>query len=134
MEEEQVVNQQETSRWSIDFEWYKQNNRSFPVLARNYLCSRCLKQKWGPEIPVARILSTIKDCCSSDPNFVTHKLPIMDAVFRIFLANGNQAITVDELRKELVERLRGDTYRTSPEILLRLLRNDNHYGIREVKS
>ena len=56
----------------------------------------------------------------------------MECVFRLILANVNQPIDLEELGSRLRERLGGDTYRTSPEVLSRLLENDRHYGLRRV--
>jgi hypothetical protein len=61
-------------------------------------------------------------------------LPIMESVFRLFLANDNQALDLIELGRQLSERRGVDTYRTSVEILSRLLKYDKYYGIRPVES
>ena len=83
---------------------------------------------------MADLLATIKDCCSKAPEFITYRLPILEGVFRLLLANGNQPLDVEELGKQLRERLDGDAYRTSPEILSRLLGHDQYYGLRQVKD
>ena len=56
----------------------------------------------------------------------------MESVFRLILANGNRPLELEELGNQLRERLDGDTYRTSPEMLSRLLDNDRYYGLRQV--
>ena len=106
-------------RWFIDFDWYQQSNRSFFALVQNYLCPKCREQQevGGAEIPDGELLSTIRDCCSKTPGFISSKLPILESVFRLFLANGNQPLDLEELGKQLSERFDGDTYRTSAEIL-----------------
>lgn len=120
--------------WFIDLNWYQQNNRSFSALAQGYLCTKCrnrLNGK-GKEIAAADLLSTIKDCCGNNPDFITTQMPILESIFRLFLANGNQPLDLEELGKRLSERRGGDIYRTSVEILSRLLRNEQYYGIRLV--
>ena len=52
--------------------------------------------------------------------------------FRLFLVNGNQPLDLEELSKQLAEWRGGDTYRTSPEILSRLLDSSQYYGLRRV--
>ncbi len=123
-------------RWFIDLDWYQQNNRSFSTLAQGYLCAKYHKQLNAEEKEISsdELLSTIKDCCGNNPDFITPKLPILESIFRLFLANGNQPSDLEELGKQLSERRRGDTYRTSVEILSRLLRNDRYYGLRPVPS
>ena len=55
-------------------------------------------------------------------------------MFRLFLANGNQPLDLEELGKQLNDQLEGDTYRTSAEVLSRLLSHDQHYGLRQVEE
>ena len=120
-------------RWFIELDWYQPNNRSFFTLARACLCPKCrerLKVEEG-EISAADLLSNIRDCCSNAPDFVTGELPILESIFRLFLANGNQPLDLEELGQQLGERRGGDTYRTSIEVLSRLLKSDQFYGLRE---
>ena len=114
------------SCWFVDLDWYQQSNRSFVALAERRLCPECnerLKAEQG-EIAAADLLAAIRDCCSHRPGFITPRLPILEGVFRLFLANNNQPLALEELGKQLRQWLGGDTYRTSPEILYRLLSCD----------
>ncbi len=120
--------------WFIDLDWYQQNNRSLVALAQGYLCPKCNEKLKGGEISVADLLLAIKDCCSKTPGFITRKLPVLESIFRLFLATGNQPLNSDELGKQLSEWREGDTYCTSPEILSRLLSSDRYYGLRQIKD
>jgi len=122
------------TRWFIALDWHQRNNRSFFALANDCLCAKCRKQLSAEEkeITEAELITTIKDCCSSAPEFITSRLPVLESIFRLFLANGNQPLTLGGLGNQLNERLSGDTYRTSEEMLSRLLKNDQYYGIRPV--
>jgi len=120
-------------RWFINLDWYQQKNRSFPALAQRCLCPGCREQLKG-ETEAADILTNIKDCCSKAPDFITSELPVLESIFRLFLANGNQPLNTEKLSKQLNERRGGDTCHTSPEILFRLLKNDRFYGIQPVKG
>ncbi len=133
MDRENLTTEQVKQRWFIDLDWYQQNNRSFLALAQRYLCPKCREQLKG-EMAAGDLLTAIKDCCSQTPGFITGELPILDSIFRLFLANGNQPLDVEALGTQLSEWRGGDTYRTSPEILSRLLNNDQFYGLREVKD
>ena len=136
------MNREDTSidqakpRWFIDLDWYQPNNRSFLALAQRQLCSKCRKRlKAGEgELKAAEVLNTIRDCCSKSPDFITGELPILESIFRLFLANGNQPLDLEELRQQLNERRGVDTYRTSVEILPRLLKSDQYYGLRQVSE
>jgi len=115
-------------------DWYQLNSRSFSTLARACLCPECrqrLEAKEG-EIIAADLVTTIRDCCSKEPGFITGELPILESVFRFFLANGNQPLDLVELGTQLREWRGGDSHRTSVEVLWRLLESDRYYGLRQV--
>ena len=134
VDKEDISTDQVRQRWFIDFDWYQLNNPSFSTLAWERLCPECrqrLKVK-KREITAADLLTAIKDCCSTEPDFITGELPILESIFRLFLANGNQPLDLEELGKQLSEWRGGDTYRTSVEILSRLLESDQYYGLRQV--
>jgi len=134
VDREDINTDQPSPRWFIDLDWYQQSNRSFSALAQHCLCPKCHEQLETSEgeILAADLLATIKDCCSKTPGFITRKLPILESTFRLFLANGNQPLDLEELGKQLSEWRSVDTYRTSAEILSRLLSNDQCYGLRQV--
>ncbi len=130
---ESINTDQPKPRWSIDLDWFQQNNRSLSALVQSCLCPKCHKRlRAGKEEGLAAdLLSAIRDCCSKTPGFITHQLPILESIFRLFLANGNQPLDLEELGKQLSEWRGGDTYRTSVEILSRLLSNEQYYGLRQ---
>jgi len=131
MSEEDIVTEQVRSRWFIDFNWYQESNRSFFALAQNCLCDKCRKQLKEGKIAADDILATIRDCCSKSPVFITDRLPILESIFRLFLANDNQPLDLDELGERLREWRGGDIHRTSAEVLSRLLSSDQCYGLRQ---
>ena len=133
--EEASIEQEET-RWAIDPDWFEANSRSLLALVKSSLCSKCRKRldsggKWGS---LDDLMTAVRGCCSSEPGYINGELPIMESVFRLFLANGNQALDIIELGRQLSERRGVDTYRTSVEILSRLLKYDEYYGIRPVET
>ncbi len=134
MDEESISTDNIELRWFIDLDWYQRNNRSFLTLAQRCLCSKCSERLKGEAISAANLLSAIKDCCSKAPGFITHNLPVSESVFRLFLANGNQPLNLEELGRQLSEWREGDTYCTSSEILTRLLSSDQHYGFGQAKN
>lgn len=136
MDGEEISTDQPKPRWFIDLDWYQQSNRSFPALVQGYLCAKCSKRLSAEEkeISTDELLSTIKDCCSNEPEFITSQLPILESIFRLFLANGNQPLDLEELGKQLSEWRSGDTYRTSEEILSRLLKNEQYYGLQQAPT
>ena len=77
-------------------------------------------------------MAMVKDCCARKPGFITGQLPLLESVFRLFLANGNQPLTLEELGNQLSEQRGVDTYRTSEEILSGLLKTDQYYGLQPI--
>ena len=130
---EDKVAAQTKSHWFIDLDWYQQSNRSFLALAQHCLCSKCKKRLTKGDISPEDLVSAIKDCCSQAEGFISGGLPVMEGIFRLFLANGNQPLDLEELGKQLSERRGGGSYRTSVEVLSRLLKSDRYYGLRQVK-
>ncbi len=133
MDKEDTSTNQVGPRWFIDLDWHQQNNRSFSALAQGCLCPKC-QERFKEETSAADLLTTIKDCCSKTPNFITGKLPILESIFRLFLANSNQPLDLEELGRQSSEWRGGDTYRTSVETLSRLLSSDQYYGLRQVNK
>ena len=76
MDKEDTGITQARPRWFIDLDWFQQNNRSFSALAQNCLCSKCRESLTG-EISATDLVTTIKDCCSKTPGFITVELPIL---------------------------------------------------------
>lgn len=118
------------TRWAVALDWFPEHHRSIAVLLRDYLCPECTRRfaddaKAKPEA----LIGTIQKCCAAQPGFINERLPILESTFRLFLANGNKAMELGKLSRELGERRGGDTYRTSPEALQRILKNDSYYGL-----
>ena len=127
MNQEEVGPDQAEQRWYIDLDWYQQNRRSFSTLAQGYLCSKCrkrLKVEEG-EVSVSQLLTTIRDCCSREAGFITGEVPVLESIFRIFLANGNQPLELAVLSQHLSKLRGGDPYRTSVKVLSRLLHSED---------
>ena len=117
-------------RWCIDLDWYQKNNCSLFLLAQSCLCPRCQK-RLKRETEATELIQAITSCCSKSADFITPSMPILASIFRLFLANGNQPLDLEELASKLSER-RGNTYANSPEALYRILKSDRHYGLRVV--
>lgn len=118
--------------WFIDLDWYQKSHRSFLAMAQSCLCAKC-RDKLKGDAPAAELVATIKDCCSRTPGFISRELPVLESIFRLLLANGNQPLDLEELGRQLSE-WRGNTYRTSPQVLSRLLKSDHYYGLRPAKA
>jgi hypothetical protein len=127
-----MTEEKSTQRWFIDLDWLEQHHRSFPALAQGCLCAKCAKKRKGSEpISPAELISTIEGCCGKASDFISDSLPVLESVFRLFLANGNKPLSLEELSKQLAKRRSAESHRTSVEILSRLLRDERYYGLRQ---
>ena len=133
MAEDKVV-AQDKSHWFIDLDWYQQSHRSFLALARHCLCPKCQERLKEGNISPEDLFSAIKGCCSQAEGFIGDNLPVMEGIFRLFLANGNQPLDLEELGEKLREWRGEGIYPTSPEILSRLLKSDCYYGLRKTSG
>ncbi len=131
---EDKVAAQVKSHWFIDLDWYQQSNRSFLALAEHCLCPKCQERLKEGNISPEDLFSAIKDCCSQTEGFIGDSLPVLEGIFRLFLANGNQPLDLEELGEKLREWRGGGIYPTSPEVLSRILESDCYYGLRLVRE
>ncbi len=128
------------TKFHIDMEWWEENQRDIRVYIRDMLCPECrmayeaggssdevdwVDEQTGEVNRVDSLWHSLRTCCSKRPNYITPNMPIVEAVFRTFLANGNKPLSVNELY-ELLDR-------RPPQILLRILTAGPVYmGIRPV--
>jgi hypothetical protein len=115
------------TKFHIDMRWWEESNRNIRVYMREALCDECrgdydgsdsgeidwVDELTGEVTRVDGLVHALRTCCSMKPSYITPSTPIIDAVFRTFLANGNRPLTVRELY-ELLDR-------RPPEVLLRML-------------
>ena len=117
-------------RYFIDLDWYQQQGRSFASLAASRLCPTSRKkEKTKSE---AALLRTIKQCCSKRDGFITPNMPLLEMIFRLLLANGNQPLELGQMQEQLQKWL-GDSSNARDLSVLklkRILSNDKYYGLR----
>jgi hypothetical protein len=120
------------AQWTIDLKWLETNHRSFSTLAGETLCPKCRKKLKSDSIEVkpADLIKTIQSCCSKADDFITPGLPFMESIFRVFLANGNKPLTLEQVGEQLAKRRGADAHRTSAAFLSRVMQNDDYYGIK----
>jgi hypothetical protein len=116
------------TKFSIDMDWWTENRRDIRVYMREVLCDECraeyanyqgqdtidwVDEQTGEVVQVDGLWQTIRTCCSQKPDYISPNTPVIDAIFRAFLANGNKPLSVKELY-ELLDR-------RPPAMLLRIL-------------
>jgi hypothetical protein len=121
----------------IDFTWWKKNERDWHVYLRSLLCTEHQEAlsnvEEGESIdwvdphtaevkPVDGIQNALMTHCVKQPDFLTEKTALVEAVFRLFLTNGNNPMTSQEL---------GGRLNRPPETILRTLAGPRVYkGLR----
>lgn len=125
----------------IDYEWWDRQGLDIGVELRSHLCKEH-RQAFGEELTAEEEIDWIDQRtgevrrvnglqhvlhvhCSKQPDYLSDSIPIVDAVFRVFLARGNQPMTPEEL---------GGVTGRYPERILRTLGGRQIYkGIRPVR-
>jgi len=99
-------------KYHIDYDWWNSANRDLRVYLRSHLCAEHQKVfstytgrdvvDWiDPRTAEVRQVDglehTLHSHCSLQPDYISPRTSLVDAVFRVFLANGNSPLTAEEL-------------------------------------
>lgn len=123
----------------IDFDWWQKSERDWHVYLRSLLCPEhqeaFANMEEGQMIdwvdpqtaevkPVEGVQNTLMSHCVKQPDFLTDQTALVEAVFRLFLTNGNIPMSSEEL---------GSRLNRPPVTILRTLAGARVYkGIRPV--
>ncbi|RJP46130.1 MAG: hypothetical protein C4583_19350 [Anaerolineaceae bacterium] len=104
------------TNFQIDFEWWKESERDWHVYLRSLLCPAHQESlsnleegqlvDWVDENTaevrqVDGIQHALMSHCARQPEFVTQQTALVEAVFRLFLVNGNQPMSAEDLSARL---------------------------------
>ncbi len=96
----------------IDYEWWERQGLLIEVELRTHLCPEHQKifetdfdtekidwidERTGEVTQVNGLQHVLQVHCSKQPDYINDHLSLVNAVFRIFLANGNSPLTCKEL-------------------------------------
>ncbi len=125
----------------VDFDWWKNQEKNWRVYLVSYLCPEhhaAFADSTGvtmidwidPETAEVHSVDGLQHVlmthCAKQPGFVTLNTSLVDAVFRLLLANGNNPLTPIQL---------GEATGRPPETILRTLAGSTVYkGIRPLQS
>lgn len=105
-----------TTRFHIDFDWWIQSDRDWRVYLQSLLCPEhqqafadfaegdmvdWVDNATGEVQQVDGLQNILINHCAKEPGFITERTAMVDAVFRVFLANGNEPLTPIELGQRL---------------------------------
>jgi hypothetical protein len=138
----------------IDTTWFAENGFSFDEVVQSRMCDSC-RGRLGEEVEErftvldkksgrasfdfrksaygANPTRVIREECSKKKDYITPDMPTLEAIFRIYLANGNDPMPLVHVREQLREWCPGGSCQwllLPMETLERLVQNDRYYGIR----
>ena len=105
-----------STKFHIDAEWWEEQGRNFRIHLLSHLCADCqaryknyheaelvdwIDDDTGEVSQVDGLWHSLRVCCSLKPDYVNELTPLTTAVFRTFLANGNEPLTPRELQEEV---------------------------------
>jgi hypothetical protein len=141
MRRKRLVKPSIKTKFHVDFNWWEKEERDFRIYLWSYLCPECKKvytshlgteevdwvdQETAEVSKVDGLWQSLRTCCSHKSDYITDATPLVDSVFRIFLANGNSPLSPIELHNIIKKG--------SPDSILRTLAGGRvYYGIRPVK-
>jgi hypothetical protein len=150
-----VQDGQESPKYFIDTTWFDENGLSFKDMGQDRMCDACRAQIGSEtqdrvttidpktkrvtfeftKVPFGHNpLTTIHECCAKKRDFITPEMPTLEAVFRIFLASGNQPMPLEHVREQLAEWCPGGGCQwllVPIDQLERVIMADSYYGLRQ---
>jgi hypothetical protein len=105
-----------STRFHIDYEWWRRNEREWRVYLLSHLCPehRAALESvpdgsridWiDPVTAEVRSIDGIQHAlishCSLQPEYIAVHTTLVDAVFRVFLANGNTPLSVSDVAERI---------------------------------
>ena len=123
----------------IDQERLAARGRSFQLLLHHRRCASCWgsmvqRADGGREIRASEHLRRIAKHCSTVVDFIHSEMPLMEAVFRLLLANSTKPMTVEEIYRGLGEKWVDPVNPRipTPEGVYWTLSRDTFYGISQI--
>jgi hypothetical protein len=104
------------TKFQIDYEWWDRADRDLEVYLRSHLCSEHQEafadQNAGTLVDnvdletaevtkVPGIQNTLISHCAQQPDYITRQTSLVNAVFRLFLANGNTPLSARDIAERL---------------------------------
>ena len=143
--------------YHADPSWFAENSLSFEDVVRARMCDTCrarIGQEVEERVPVfdkatgrmrfevrqstygSDPLKCIREHCGRAKNYIHRDMPTLEAIFRIFLANANTPMTLDQVREQLAEWCPGGGCQwllLPSDMVERLVQHDTHYGLRQTE-
>jgi hypothetical protein len=102
----------EDTKFHIDFDWWEEQGRNFRVHLLAHLCTECqahyknhreadqvdwIDAETAEVTQVDGLWHSLRTCCSRKPDYIDDRTPLTTAIFKTFLANGNEPLSAADL-------------------------------------
>jgi hypothetical protein len=107
------------TKYHIDFSWWERADRDLEVYLRSHLCPEhqesyadldagaevdSVDPETAEVVRVPGIQHVLISHCSQQEDYITPQTTLVNAIFRVFLANGNTPLSSNELGERLGRR------------------------------
>jgi hypothetical protein len=101
-----------TVRYHIDYDWWEKSNRDLRIYLQSHLCPEhqalfadfagdeqvdWIDPRTAEVRRVDGLEHTLHTHCSQQPDYISPQTTLINAIFCVFLANGNSPLTVEEI-------------------------------------
>lgn len=125
--------QQQAPKYYIDESWFERVGRSLQHLIESRVTEPGDIQDKSAKRRKKKAAVSMADLAQIE-GFVNPELPLLEAIFRLLLVHENKPMDAEQLSQELAERGIGirDARPVDPETLIRVLANDDYYGLTQL--
>ncbi|MEJ5200911.1 MAG: hypothetical protein WHV66_01650 [Anaerolineales bacterium] len=110
-----IVKPNLSTPFHIDFEWWRQHDNNWRIYLHSCLCEEhqaafsdinqnsfidWVDPQTAEVKPIDGLQNILVNHCAKQPGFVTSNTTLVDAVFRVFLANGNTPLSPIQLAQQ----------------------------------
>jgi hypothetical protein len=127
------------TKFHIDLDWWEESGRDFRLHLRDQLCAECQERfpnhrdtemvDWvDPDTGEIKRTDALWQClsrmCAQQPDYIEPRLPVVMAIFRSLLKNGNVPLSPQDLHDDFIPW-------KQPAVILRTLTAGKvHLGLR----
>ncbi len=130
------------TKFHIDFNWWESLENNLRSSLIEHACPECremveldptpkymdwIDPETGQVFEIDQLWYLVRQKCSDDPYYISDTLPLIGAIFRLFIANNNTPLTPIEIHHQLAQK--------SPNVILKIIGGRQVYkGLRAVMN
>jgi hypothetical protein len=130
------------TKFHIDQAWWEESGRNYRLYLREQLCDECRQRfsshretetvDWvnpetGEVTEADALMQCLRNECVNKPDFISERVPLTSAIFRVLLVNDNRPMSAQELHEVIAWK--------QPETILQTIAGPRIYlGIRPISA